>query len=100
RRLHTPPPFPYTLLFRSVKDEVVAVVAVAPYVHQQFAPVVGRRGDAHRVTAKGLFQHAVQARNGRLLVEEPVVDAIGHVQRTDGDRKSTRLNSSHVKSSY
>src|SRR3712207_8103780 len=81
-----PPPFPYTTLFRSrpraapAGDAAVPRAAGAPERH-------GRRGG-----------HAARAAGER----EPRVAALGvrAVRLARGDRKSTRLNSSHANISY
>src|SRR5207302_10979817 len=77
-----PPPistlFPYTTLFRSVRHERVAD---------------GGR-ELHEPRAAGLHRHPL----GHVArVERPGVD---HLRAVGVDRKSTRLNSSHVKISY
>src|SRR3712207_7575092 len=72
--------FPYTTLFRSV-------LAVADGEAQHFPVPVG--GDAGG-DDDGLGDH-------------PAVDpglAVGGIQKDVGDRKSTRLNSSHANMSY
>src|SRR5690554_7062887 len=69
-----PPLFPYTTLFRSGKDHA--------------------RLTAHRLRQSPAGGHALAG--GRLPVT-------GHQRQpgiTQGDRKSTRLNSSHVRISY
>src|SRR5690606_40079802 len=85
--------FPYTTLFRSVGVDVVL---------RRTGRVVGGRllaGDgAPREQRPGLGQLAGAApRRRQHLVPEPQRAAC-HPRR--GDRKSTRLNSSHVKISY
>src|SRR5436309_5239818 len=87
RRAHRSPLFPYTTLFRSV---VVVRVVVDDADSKGLEPVVGR---CNRL------EHPCDERAvGR-------VDDLGAVlgdnlRRPPEDRKSTRLNSSHVKISY
>src|SRR5690606_42107340 len=86
RRLRLPPPpspFPYTTLFRSGHH----VRAPRLHVDQREAPVVRREAvGVHRAV------HVVHtARRGQ---DGPRRDVLRQ------DRKSTRLNSSHVKISY
>src|SRR5207249_11428681 len=86
----TPPPFPYTTLFRSF--------ALGHQVARDLQPIDGRPegrvdlvGDAGREAAEG----------GHLLGRHELL--LARLQRPVGrleDRKSTRLNSSHVSISY
>src|SRR5262245_64506649 len=81
------PLFPYTTLFRSARTFV---------------------GDAHARAAGGGARHAHVHRRGAARVLERVVDEVddgeldGARVENDGggDRKSTRLNSSHLGISY
>src|SRR5690606_40469259 len=90
----TPPPCPYTTPFRS------RVKRGEPH----------RRMSTHRIAEE---ENAFDSRkeriaNGRddLIVKAGVIDAdartvgASHIETEDEDRKSTRLNSSHVKISY
>src|SRR5207249_11950627 len=87
RRRHPPPPlFPYTTLFRS---------RLQP--GRQSRP---RRGQQHRERRADFPRRW----NGSVRAEQHVgdghgTDRVGHRQFQQ-DRKSTRLNSSHVSSSY
>src|SRR5690606_42081862 len=72
RRPPTPTLFPYTTLFRSYQS----------YVASRLQAAVSRYGASDMVVLQ----------SGESLRAA--------VERTDGDRKSTRLNSSHVKISY
>src|SRR3712207_8770623 len=76
--------FPYTTLFRSVQQRLrgVLVLAVARVDHRGGRPAGDQRGGAD--------------------VRRAHHDAVGAVgrQRLHGDRKSTRLNSSHANISY
>src|SRR5690606_41545623 len=93
-----PPPsalFPYTTLFRSGDRQVVAVLLVAGGLDPYAA--VGRvQGD---LRGGGLQALQVQ---GNVLPRAAVhlQGACAIEMGVDGDRKSTRLNSSHVKISY
>src|SRR5690606_42088323 len=100
--LSPPPPipalFPYTTLFRSRSDlELVAVLELAP-------PVDAVTAHERSVAAAGVLDPSdgaveddlrVQARHAILAEPDLYVGSAA-----DGDRKSTRLNSSHVKISY
>src|SRR5690606_41882062 len=79
----TSPPFPYTTLFRSQPARAQAV--------ERGQPGVGAHAvvDHRALLAVGQFQHPLRH------VLAAVVDGRGAA-----DRKSTRLNSSHVKISY
>src|SRR3712207_8568523 len=81
--------FPYTTLFRSDHDQPARGHRVARDL------VVAPRGAAEapprRVQAQGLLDDRAQPRERRELVE---------AERAVGDRKSTRLNSSHTNISY
>src|SRR5690606_41288901 len=76
--------FPYTTLFRSE--------------HKNFAVVDGAMNDMIRPSLYNAWMNIdrVVAREG----EKRVYDIVGAVCETGEDRKSTRLNSSHVKISY
>src|SRR5690606_39383358 len=76
RRPPRPPLFPYTTLFRSDRPTHRVTVAAVP----GRGLVAGRRLVRHAGVAEG--------------------DALGFEQLAQPDRKSTRLNSSHVKISY
>src|SRR5690606_41746678 len=100
RRPPTPTLFPYTTLFRSVRRGDPAAV------DQDRAPV-GQPQRREDVDARhALVRPAAQDDAARDVV--PPLDLDGPVQQADGvlghvpqrDRKSTRLNSSHVKISY
>src|SRR5690606_42089099 len=83
--------FPYTTLFRSPR--VLGAVDPVAEAHEPLAPVEHRPHVARGVPgALHLLQH-VQHPGGRSAVQRPA-------ERPDPDRKSTRLNSSHVKISY
>src|SRR5690242_21462676 len=86
-----PPPrstlFPYTTLFRSSQVPII-VLSV-------------RGGDADKVTALELGADDYLTKPfsmAELIVRVRV--ALRHVARAAGDRKSTRLNSSHMSISY
>src|SRR2546422_5392932 len=73
--------FPYTTLFRSVADHHVARI-------DRHAAAADRHLAVDRVVA-----HQVERRRARAAVDR-------EVELLDGDRKSTRLNSSHGYISY
>src|SRR3989442_11691780 len=79
--------FPYTTLFRSARNRARAA--------RPGGAVQAPRGDARRHVARGRPGPAGGKRTK--LVEDPHVVAD---HRDGGDRKSTRLNSSHVRISY
>src|SRR3712207_7541682 len=72
--------FPYTTLFRSSAPIATATVSSAPVT------TAGRRTGDHRSRSRGLadMEMTIRVTQGLLL----------------GDRKSTRLNSSHANISY
>src|SRR3712207_6916263 len=83
-------PFPYTTLFRS-----------APAERDQ-APVRRPRRALHRLARPRALQHDLAVGPVRVHHRDrhlPVA-AVGHETRPVGDRKSTRLNSSHANISY
>src|SRR5690606_41246801 len=85
-------PFPYTTLFRSHASAGLRAGA---------AQDAARSGGAERPTAEGRQRQTREGRRAgrshRRADREPPRAA---VRGPDQDRKSTRLNSSHVKSSY
>src|SRR5436309_11842521 len=89
--LHRPPRstlFPYTTLFRSKRTEVIT----------------GRRIGAEGNYIQRTSVKVIAANNNFCLVFRDTLYDVGPVaaqfQRRFQDRKSTRLNSSHVKISY
>src|SRR5207302_9083032 len=96
----TPPPstlFPYTTLFRSC---FATDSAVAAAIQNRFAMRIGiGRADEQRCLATVFARHIRQ----NLVEWRAVIDTLQLsvvVVRGRVDRKSTRLNSSHVKISY
>src|SRR5690606_39988314 len=94
----TPPPpsptlFPYTTLFRS------GLLQVAHDEHQPRAPVLARPGGQLEHRIEDVLHDVDHARRALAThVHDPL-----HAQELFAlslDRKSTRLNSSHVKISY
>src|SRR5690349_22128771 len=79
--------FPYTTLFRSASKQLEERdrerVLIAPLVHGLARPLLRRHVDRRTERGSGACQ----------LGWRSVVELVG-------DRKSTRLNSSHVESSY
>src|SRR5690606_39387522 len=89
---HQSQPFcPYTALFRSV---VGSDVFTQPLSAAEVGADPSRLGKGARLNVEGAIQAALDAREGRT---RPITDPVTVVI---GDRKSTRLNSSHVKISY
>src|SRR5690606_41703645 len=95
----TPPlpcssPFPYTTLFRSAVNGLLGmsvVIALVGIVNTMTLSIFERRRELGMVRALGMTRQQV----GRMiLLEAFVIGLLGT------DRKSTRLNSSHVKISY
>src|SRR5690606_41545169 len=82
------PPFPYTTLFRSVQGLEPAPRGVRAGAEDLRVPQVLRLADRAAVVAVEEVEHRVGQALGR-VEPAPVLD-----------RKSTRLNSSHVKISY
>src|SRR3712207_8002747 len=77
--------FPYTTLFRSVDDLAEDLAALLALLLGRLAQV--RRGGADDAE-----------RRDEVDVEHPLEPVVAHL--VDGDRKSTRLNSSHANISY
>src|SRR5256885_11919777 len=80
--------FPYTTLFRSRKGEVVFNE--------------GEPGDSLYIVLSGKIKLGRRAADGRqnLVAVMGPSDTIGELSLFDPDRKSTRLNSSHLVISY
>src|SRR5690606_41705846 len=98
-RPSVPHPLPYTTLFRSDPAAERAVV-LAEAVGDANAgadaqPAIQQHQHIHRLEA--MSDHRVVAFAPAMLVERPQG---AQAQAADRDRKSTRLNSSHVKISY
>src|SRR5690606_42160367 len=96
----SPPPFPYTTLFRSRQFEQEADGCV---LRENFLCL------AIKLVSLGLIGGHVQLLNDRVKVRVLIADVIirprididvVRLGVRDEDRKSTRLNSSHVKISY
>src|SRR5690606_39969739 len=94
----TSPPLPYTTLFRSQVER-----------RRHLGPAPVRRGDWRgSVRRRALAQAgaALEGQGDQLVDELGIGDARGgpdlgiHGEGREPDRKSTRLNSSHVKISY
>src|SRR5690606_40058195 len=90
----TPPLFPYTTLFRS-PNQLGAGHRDAEHAFRTGHVVLGRDRDAGR--RDGGPDRAAVERIPLRVVQRP--DGMG-IQHVPEDRKSTRLNSSHVKISY
>src|SRR5690606_40273577 len=88
-RRHTPAPIPYTTLFRSAQARACAEAGV--YL---ISPFVGRIYD---------WYQAKQPSADYDVEQDPGVKSVRDIYeyyKQHRDRKSTRLNSSHVKISY
>src|SRR3712207_7289275 len=97
--------FPYTTLFRSARDLAAEgrTVFVSSHLMSEMALtadhliVIGRgRVLADCATAEFVARHAAS----HVRVRSPQHDAVATLLRGEGDRKSTRLNSSHANISY
>src|SRR5690606_41240967 len=95
RRLPPLPLFPYTTLFRSDAAIARAVVANLPWMDSFFEPTAA----AQDVVFLFLLDAAMQRRIDDLN-EDSTAATIMDAACARPDRKSTRLNSSHVKISY
>src|SRR5690349_23491798 len=88
RRPPRSPLFPYTTLFRS---DVAARDLLADDAEL---------GEHHAAQSADAELEAFQVRDGPDLLAEPAAHLRAGVARQELDRKSTRLNSSHVEISY
>src|SRR5690606_41408238 len=96
----TPPLFPYTTLFRSLAHDADAGVVGLVEVHvEQVRRRVRDLDGVRPPRLRGLLVFDLVAEHAGLRRRRgvPLQDDDGVVR---GDRKSTRLNSSHVKISY
>src|SRR3546814_1265165 len=88
--------FPYTTLFRSVGDIGEELRCASRLQHRakdnEQDDVVGRDGERD---AEDALSRQVQGDGYVLQREAGMGDGIRHVAPEKGDRKSTRLNSSH-----
>src|SRR5690606_41131289 len=90
----SPPLFPYTTLFRSLAL-ARRTIAVAVQVHPDLVRPAERQEDEF---VAGVFGHAF--RDGVLRRQISSRPRMVRSASKRSDRKSTRLNSSHVKISY
>src|SRR5207253_10514593 len=97
--LYTPPPssplFPYTTLFRSENRRRPR--AASPPSAGPSRTARGYKGPAR---PNRVVNRSVVAPGGALGVEQRATEPRGSASSTTPDRKSTRLNSSHVAISY
>src|SRR5690606_41398744 len=93
RRPPCSPLFPYTTLFRSLGRAALTGWAVSQRLRRRLAGTVGR------FAAPSGSSGACQG-TGTLAVHRVGPGAAFALAGVDADRKSTRLNSSHVKISY
>src|SRR5690606_40048676 len=94
RRAPTSALFPYTTLFRSLRSD--GVLSGRPQEDGQFEFLVRVTDDQGRQTTKTLVLNVSPPAALTCVTQELPQLAVGEFL----DRKSTRLNSSHVKSSY
>src|SRR5690606_40304125 len=95
----SPPLFPYPTLFRSQELRQFVDLRVQPVQHlvlaRNLAPEQELRQNEHRQEE----HEGEEQRRERIDEARPIVDPAIRATAA-GDRKSTRLNSSHVKISY
>src|SRR5690606_41759596 len=91
RRPPTSTLFPYTTLFRSHGNAILKRVMGA--IHRYYRPAL------HYCLARPK-RTVIVAIGGSLLISAIVAPIVGSSLFPKADRKSTRLNSSHVKISY
>src|SRR5690606_39290162 len=90
----TSPPFPYTTLFRSHhRRRLRYPIALNRESCMRFLPHVTV---ATIVERQGRFLMVEEISGNSVVFNQPA----GHLEADERDRKSTRLNSSHVKISY
>src|SRR5690606_41643874 len=89
--------FPYTTLFRSFRSQRQLIIDTERLIAEK--PVIPKQEFNARSNELGFDQKSLRLKYGQFMGDETEIQAPpgGVVQ---GDRKSTRLNSSHVKSSY
>src|SRR5690606_40160718 len=97
RRPPLSPLSPYTTLFRSVVDQDVEPAVPRHDVLDHPLPVGLARDVVRRYPVPGL---EVGAHDGSAFARQQGRGRGADAGRRPGDRKSTRLNSSHVKISY
>src|SRR5690606_39589081 len=84
------PRLPYASLFRSGVTALITTLAVMSGFQREI-----------RDRMLQMTQHATVSAHGEPMLEwRQAMEAAARDPRVAGDRKSTRLNSSHVKSSY
>src|SRR5207249_9180566 len=96
RPLPRPPPFPYTTLFRSEADPEHPRLEL----RHQCRRGLDRKPRLARATRSGQGEQSGTVLEKRDDVLDLPVPADERARRVRQDRKSTRLNSSHVSSSY
>src|SRR5690606_42073790 len=89
--------FPYTTLFRSIQDALRYVSGMRGEAYG-----IDSRGDSALVrgTSPGVFLDGLQKGVGYYNNTRTDPFTLERIEVLKGDRKSTRLNSSHVKNSY
>src|SRR3546814_5750558 len=89
--------FPYTTLFRSLDEPLDHLVGHRLVDHALGGQPVGiDRRDGRMLADRVIHQRLGEARLVALIVAEPAVAPhVDHNVALEGDRKSTRLNSSH-----
>src|SRR5207249_12111545 len=100
--LHRPPPstlFPYTTLFRSLQYTSFTVASTADYLQLVVGGAGGGTNASDSRTVQVVAPTLASAANQVFVVGQAAA-AMATITVTDADRKSTRLNSSHVSISY
>src|SRR5206468_13045765 len=95
RRHARSPPFPYTTLFRSETLEAGDAVAIAGMPDLEAVDVAFLLVDPYSFPAEPLLDQIAEDQPGL-----PVLGGLASAGGGPGDRKSTRLNSSHDQISY
>src|SRR5690606_42102897 len=87
--------FPYTTLFRSVE----VMKRVQSQMHRTEVAICYGMTETSPVSTQTAIDDPLEKRMGSVGMVHPHIE-VKIIDPATGDRKSTRLNSSHVKSSY
>src|SRR5207253_5236523 len=95
---HAATPFPYTTLFRSRGFEEGRLVGDEADLRQQPDREGADHGEIARRAEQGASAHRFAGKLGlgHILIARVVLAGAARAESKDRDRKSTRLNSSHV----